>query len=226
VTERRDDGHALDPVWPPRRGGRRVGARTRTRCRPGDRFADVHGLRVEYSATSAEGKFVGYAVGRSGDAALWNADVRPEALSPSCYPSGCLVLPGGSIALVASGGDSVRGSFTGDSITLIRQDSGCAKQIFHVVGEVETSFGDGTATFDVALTHYRKSIFGVCVTYGASIGPDTTELSLSPTDFSSDSTLAHSRGRGRNPLIRGSYLGWCRRRGGTGGPSRLRCLWR
>jgi hypothetical protein len=130
---------------------------------------------VEYSATSAEGKFVGYAVGSSGDAALWNADVRHEALSASCYLSGCVVLPGGSIALVTSGGDSVGGSFTGGSITFVRQDSGCAKQIFHVVGEVATSFGDGTATFDVALTHYRKSIFGVCVTYSATVGPDTTD---------------------------------------------------
>ena len=129
----------------------------------------------EYSATSTEGKFAGYAVGSSGDAALWNADVEHQALSASCLLSGCSVLPGGSIAIATSGGDTVGGSFTGGSITLVRQDAGCAKQIFHVVGEVATSFGDGTATFDVALTHYRKSFFGQCVTYSATIGRDTTD---------------------------------------------------
>jgi hypothetical protein len=130
---------------------------------------------IEYSATSTEGKFAGYAIGSSGDTALWNADVKHEPLSASCYLSGCLIVPGGSIALATSGGDTVSASFTGGSITFVRQDSGCAKQIFHVVGEVATGLGDGTATFDVALTHYRKSIFGVCVTYGATIGPDTTD---------------------------------------------------
>jgi hypothetical protein len=57
----------------------------------------------------------------------------------------------------------------------LRQDSGCGKQIFHVVGDVATTVGDGSATFDVALTHYRRSIFGVCRTYGATVGPDATD---------------------------------------------------
>jgi hypothetical protein len=129
----------------------------------------------EYSATSTEGSFAGRAVGSSGDAALWNADVKHEALSSSCLLSGCSILPGGSIALATSGGGTVGGSFTGGSITLVRQDGGCGKQIFHVVGEVATNFGDGTATFDVALTHYRASLFGHCVTYSATIGRDATD---------------------------------------------------
>ena len=127
---------------------------------------------AEYSATSTEGKFSGYATGSAGDTALWNADVKHAVLSSGCIsgPPGCAIVPGGSIALATSGGDRVAGSFTGGSITLVRQAAGCGRQIFHIVGQLTTNAG--TATFDVALTHYRVSIFGACVTYSATVGSD------------------------------------------------------
>lgn len=127
---------------------------------------------AEYSATSTEGKFAGYALGSTGDTAGWSADVRHAPLSATCYsgPPGCAIVPGGSIALVTSRGDSVGGSFTGGSITLVRQASGCGRQIFHIVGQLATSAGP--ATFDVALVHYRTSIFGFCLTYSATVGSD------------------------------------------------------
>jgi hypothetical protein len=130
---------------------------------------------AEYSATSTEGKFAGYALGSTGDTALWNADVEHQALSAGCYsgPPGCAIVPGGSITLATSHGDDVAGSFTGGSITLVRQASGCGKQVFHIVGALATNVG--AATFDVALTHYRTSVFGLCVTYGATVGPDAAD---------------------------------------------------
>jgi hypothetical protein len=46
----------------------------------------------------------------------------------------------------------------------------------------------------------------------AGIRAATTELSLSPTDFSSDSTLAHSRGRGRDPWVLSGLVPKARRK--------------
>jgi len=128
---------------------------------------------AEYSASSTEGKFAGYALGSAGDTAVWNADVKHQALSASCYASGCAIIAGGSIVLATSGSDSVAGSFTGGSITLLHQAAGCGKQIFHIVGQLTTTVG--AATFEVALVHYRTSIFGSCVTYSATVGPDAAD---------------------------------------------------
>ena len=130
---------------------------------------------AEYSATSTEGKFAGYAHGSTGDAAAWNADVKHAALSPTCLsePLGCAIAPGGSVALVTSRGDRPGGSFTGGSITLVRQAYGCGRQIFHIVGQLATTVGP--AALDVALVHYRTSIFGICVTYSATVGSDLAD---------------------------------------------------
>jgi hypothetical protein len=129
---------------------------------------------VEYSATATEGKFAGFATGSGGDAGVWNADVIHEALSASCYlaATGCAIDPGGSILLVTSRGDIVGGFFAGGSITLVRQASGCGRQIFHVVGHLATS--GGSAVFDVALIHYRVFLGG-CLTISATVGPDSAD---------------------------------------------------
>jgi hypothetical protein len=129
---------------------------------------------AEYSATSTEGRFAGTANGSTGDTGLWNADVIHQALSASCYssPPGCAITAGGSIALVTSGGDIVSGSFTGGSITLVRQAQGCGQQVFHVDGHLATSAG--SADFNVALTHYRVFL-GSCVTVFATVGPDPAD---------------------------------------------------
>jgi hypothetical protein len=126
---------------------------------------------AEYSATSTEGKFAGFATGGAGDDALWRADVLHQALTTSCLsaPAGCLITAGGSLGLVTRRGDTVTGAFTGGSITLVRQEPGCGKQVFHVVGQLTTSAG--TAVFDVALTHYRVLI-GTCQAVFATIGAD------------------------------------------------------
>jgi hypothetical protein len=130
---------------------------------------------IEYSATSTEGKFAGLAAGTAGDTAAWKTTVDHQPLSPSCYsgPPGCAILPGGSLALANSQGDTVAGAYVGGSITLVRQAPGCGVQIFHVVGQLATTAG--AATFDVALTHYRTSIFGSCVSFAATVGPDPAD---------------------------------------------------
>jgi hypothetical protein len=129
---------------------------------------------AEYSATSTEGKFAGFANGSAGDTAFWNAEVVHQPLSSSCYsaPAGCAINSGGSIGLVTRGGDVVAGFFTGGSITLVRQSPGCGQQLFHVVGHLATSAGG--AVFDVALTHYRVFL-GSCVTVFATVGPDPVD---------------------------------------------------
>jgi hypothetical protein len=127
---------------------------------------------VEYSATSTEGKFAGYANGSTGDRGFWNTDVVHQPLSASCLTTGCAIDPEGSMLLKTSRGDVVSGSFSGGSITLVRQAPGCGSQIFHVVGHLATNAG--AAEFDVALTHYRVFLGG-CVSIFATIGPDQVD---------------------------------------------------
>jgi hypothetical protein len=104
---------------------------------------------------------------------VWNVDVVHQALSSSCWTSGCAIDPGGSISLATSRGDIVTGSFTAGSVKLVRQASGCGKQIFQVVGDLSTT--KSSAVFDVALTHYRVMIFGSCISYSATIGADSAD---------------------------------------------------
>ena len=56
------------------------------------------------------------------------------------------------------------------------------------------------------------------------VGPVTTELSLSPTASLAAVELSRIRGSQSQTVGSWSYLGWCRRPGGSGGPSRLGCF--
>jgi len=140
---------------------------------------------AEYAATSTEGKFFGFARGSAGDTVFWHADVVHQPLSAACSltSTGCAVAPGGSILVVTSSGDIVSGAFTGGSITLVREAPGCGTQLFHVVGQLQTSAGP--AVFDVALTHNRV-FFGSCVTVSATVGPDQGDAVPGTLSFSTD----------------------------------------
>jgi hypothetical protein len=98
-------------------------------------------LGVEISAGAGHGTFVGTATGAS-EKAAWKADVRHSTLDalPAAITGGTLKL--GSLH------DCVKGKLGG-------------------VQTKQTRGGSGV--FDVVLTHYRKSVLGHCLTYGATV---------------------------------------------------------
>jgi hypothetical protein len=123
-------------------------------------------LGVEIWAGAGHGTFVGTATGGSQKAA-WTADVRHSTLDtlPATITGGTLRL--GSLY------DYVVGRFTGGSISLLRAPAGCGNQQFAVTGKLggvrTTETSGGMGLFDVVLTHYRKSLLGRCLTYGATV---------------------------------------------------------
>ena len=122
----------------------------------------------EYFFTSTDGRFAGYA---SGDLpGAWNADVRHTPLCLSCTPTATIT--GGSFSL-ATTYTLVTGTFTGGTVQVINRGANCTNQTFDVEGDLgdvgHWYSGTGTGTFSAILTHYRHSIFGTCVTYGATV---------------------------------------------------------
>jgi hypothetical protein len=67
----------------------------------------------------------------------------------------------------------VTGNFTSGTVQVINTGANCTNQTFSVngtLGSVGPWYrGHGSGTFSVILTHYRTSILGGCVTYGASV---------------------------------------------------------
>jgi hypothetical protein len=126
----------------------------------------------EYSASSTDGKFAGTASGSLPGS--WNADVQHTALCLSCSPTATIT--GGSFSLstvIHYVPTLVTGRFTGGTVQVINPGTNCTNQTFAVngiLGSVGTWWsGTGSGSFNVTLTHYRFSLFGSCVTYGASV---------------------------------------------------------
>ena len=133
----------------------------------------------EYYATSTDGKFAGTASGAL--PGTWNADVHHTTLCLSCTPTATIT--GGSFTLATSlHGNAIliTGFFNGGTVQVIDRGTNCTDQTFSVDGILAGVgpwyHGHGTGSFNATLTHYRTSIFGSCVTYGASI---TGTLNLS-----------------------------------------------
>jgi hypothetical protein len=126
----------------------------------------------EYYYTSTDGKFAGSASGAlAGD---WNADVQHTKLCLSCTLTATIT--GGRFSLATSLGGIptlVTGEFTGGTVQVISRGNNCTNQTFAVngiLGSVGPWYsGHGTGTFTTVLTHFRTSILGSCVTYGASV---------------------------------------------------------
>jgi hypothetical protein len=126
----------------------------------------------EYYFTSTDGRFAGSASGAlAGD---WNADVQHTKLCLSCTPTATIT--GGSVSVATTLGGIptlVTGKFTGGTVQVINKGANCTNQTFAVLGSLGSvgpwysSHGGGT--FTTTLTHYRTSILGSCVTYGASV---------------------------------------------------------
>ena len=126
----------------------------------------------EYYYTSTDGKFAGTASGAlPGD---WNADVQHTKLCLSCTPTGTITGGSFSLAAILHGIPTLlTGKFTGGTVQVINKGANCTNQTFAVngiLGSVGPWYsGHGSGTFTATLTHYRTSIFGSCVTYGASV---------------------------------------------------------
>lgn len=120
----------------------------------------LHG--VEVGATPTVGTFAGTGGGKT----AWTAVVRHTRIE-----HGRATIRGGSFRLVttrASGGRrSVRGTFTGGTVSLISQAPGCGTQVYSVRGRLALAAGTGSMT--VRLTHHRKRVFGQCVAYAATV---------------------------------------------------------
>jgi hypothetical protein len=128
----------------------------------------------EYYATSTQGRFAGTA---SGDLpGSWAATVNHTVLSPSG------VVTGGdmTLATVLNGAATrVEGDVTGGQV--VRQNpgsTGCVNQYYAValtLGNITANgAGSGSGGFAGTLTHHRRSVFGHCVTYSATINGSLT----------------------------------------------------
>ena len=126
----------------------------------------------EYYYTSTDGRFAGTATGAlPGD---WNADVQHTKLCLSCTPTATITGGSFSLATALHGIPTLlTGKFTGGTVQVINKGANCTNQTFAVhgiLGSVGPWYsGHGSGTFTTTLTHYRTSILGSCVTYGASV---------------------------------------------------------
>jgi hypothetical protein len=153
-----------------------VGLATLALCAPASTLAaQAYGDTIsgyEYYATSTDGKFAGSAAGALPGA--WNADVQHTPLCVSCTPTATIT--GGSFSLATTLNSIpalVTGVFSGGTVQVIDVGAGCTNQSFAVngiLGNVGPWYsGSGSGTFSATLTHYRRPIFGTCITYAASV---------------------------------------------------------
>jgi hypothetical protein len=126
----------------------------------------------EYYYTSTDGRFAGSASGAL--LGHWNANVQHTKLCLSCTPTATVTGGSFSLATTLHGIPTlVTGTFTGGTVQVINKGAHCTNQTFAVhgiLGSVGPWYrGHGTGTFTTTLTHYRTSVLGSCVTYGASV---------------------------------------------------------
>lgn len=127
---------------------------------------------LEYSATSTRGKFVGTADGELPGG--WNIDVRHTKLCVSCSTTARIT--GGTFQLATKARQVltlITGSFSGGKVEVVRAGAHCTAQAFVVDGVLGNvgpwHRGKGNGTFRATLTHFRRSVFGRCLTYAASV---------------------------------------------------------
>jgi hypothetical protein len=134
----------------------------------------------EYAFTSTDGKFAGTASGALPGS--WNADVQHTQLCLSCTPTATITGGSFSLATVHNGVPAlVSCAFVGGTVQVTNVGANCSNQTFAVNGILGHvgwwSSGSGSGVFRATLTHYRHSILGRCITYGASVR-GTLSLSL------------------------------------------------
>jgi hypothetical protein len=126
----------------------------------------------EYYATSTNGKFAGEASGLL--AGYWNTDVQHTPLCISCTRTATITGGSFSLATTLDGASTlVTGKFTGGTVQVKNVGTNCSDQTFAVDGVLGSLgpwySGTGSGSFSVMLTHYRRLLFGSCITYSASV---------------------------------------------------------
>jgi hypothetical protein len=123
---------------------------------------------LEYAATPAQGRFAGIASGALPGA--WSVTVDHTPLGTSA------AITGGDFHLATRLDGTLTvltGHFTGGTVMQLSGFAGCTSQRYAVTGVLGAvgpgPAGRGTGTFAATLTHYRTEIFGLCVTYSASV---------------------------------------------------------
>jgi hypothetical protein len=106
--------------------------------------------------SSTRGTFVGASQGPVG---AWRISIRHEALSTG--PT--VAVTGGSLLIGLRTGAALHSSVTGGSVSVTNRGAHCTTQVYAV--HVLLAAG----TFDGMLQHHRRSLFGRCVIYAATI---------------------------------------------------------
>jgi len=127
---------------------------------------------VEIGATSTHGTFLGNGHAGTGAKVAWTASVRHTPIK-----RGSAEITGGTFAMGTLKGthsaNAFAGKFVGGTVRLTDSSPGCGDQHFAVRGRlanvVTPSAKGGSGTMSIRLTHYRRSVLGRCVTYGASV---------------------------------------------------------
>ena len=126
---------------------------------------------VEVYATSTRGVFTGVAWAAD-DYAGWYAVVDHTAFDAARSAT----ITGGTFELNGHQ-RNVSGTFDPGGTVLLREAApGCGREVFDVDGTM-TLVGGGSGVFDATLVHYRRSVFGRCITYGATVS-GTAALTL------------------------------------------------
>lgn len=128
---------------------------------------------VEARATNTVGTFVGGAADPQLEGMLWKAVVRHVPLSRTGTPA---LITGGSVTLhVASPTRfwTQSRSFTAGTIAYapdLSSPSACGRQVLRVNATLApTTEADDSGSLDVYLIHHRRSLFGHCITYAATV---------------------------------------------------------
>ncbi len=123
---------------------------------------------IEVAATNTQGTFTGVAAGNL--PGPWETVVDHTNLTASA------TITGGTFTLYTAQQHhvvTVRGTYTGGTVTQTGGFQGCVNQTYIVAGQLGSvgigSGGTGTGAFTATLTHYRTPFWGKCVTYGATV---------------------------------------------------------
>ena len=106
--------------------------------------------------SSTRGTFVGASQGPVG---AWRISIRHQALSTGPTVS----ITGGSLLIALRTGTALRSSVTGGSVSVTNRGARCTTQVYAVHVQLAAGAFDGT------LMHHRRSFFGHCVIYAATI---------------------------------------------------------
>lgn len=107
--------------------------------------------------TSTLGTFAGVAVGALPGG--WRVQISHERLRPA----GSVAITGGTFSMQTLKHGTLHATVTGGSVAVVDDGGGCRNQVFAVRAELS----DGT--FTGTLTHHRRSLFGRCLIYAATI---------------------------------------------------------